>query len=94
MTGIAGIETALIYGSWASRYLGLPGEQAADIDLLIVGSPDVAEVRRAGRAATRDLGREVNATIVSAEEWARGESGFLRTLKSRPVVTLEVQRVG
>lgn len=89
---IAGIELALIYGSWASRYLGVVGEPAADIDLLVVGSPDVAEVRRASRAAARDLGREVNSTIVTLDEWASGDSGFLRTLRRRPFVTLAVGR--
>lgn len=94
LADIAGVDFALIYGSWANRYLGFAGEAAADIDLLVVGDPDVAEVRRVSRAAALDLGREVNATIVTADEWANDESGFLRTLRSRPFVTLAVRKGG
>ena len=86
---VLGIELGLIHGSWASRYLGEEGEPAADIDLLVVGLPDVAEIRRAARSASRDLGREVNSTVVTPDEWDR-DSGFLQTVRQRPFVTLAV----
>lgn len=83
---IGGIEGAYVYGSWAERYLGQPGRIPGDIDVLIVGSPDIEDVYEATRRAEQRLGREVNPTVVSAEEWQRPSSGFLQTLKSRPLV--------
>lgn len=92
LSKIPRIELALIYGSWASRSEGISGAAAADIDLLVVGGPDIGDVRRAARAASRDLGRDVNASVVSFDEWASGKSGFLRTVKTRPFVTLAIGR--
>jgi len=41
---VAGIESAFIYGSWARRYEGEAGSPPADIDLLVVGTPNVDAV--------------------------------------------------
>ena len=37
---VEGIVFADIFGSWAARYRGEKGPAPADIDLLVVGSPD------------------------------------------------------
>lgn len=89
LSGIDDIEEAYIHGSWAARYLGEPGEAPADIDVLVIGAPDVRAVQRAAREAGRELGREVNATVLSREEWD-GRSGFARTARRRPLVELEL----
>ena len=80
LAGIPGIRAAAIFGSWAARYRGEPGEAPADVDLLVIGSPDTSAVHRACRLAEDDLGRPVNAVILSPEEWAGRRSGFLRTV--------------
>jgi DNA-binding transcriptional ArsR family regulator len=89
---IAGIEEAFIFGSWAARYLGQPGDQPADIDLLVVsdGQVEIDRINGACRRASRILGREVNPVVVSANDWAHGDSGFLRTLRSQPRVPLDL----
>jgi len=51
LAGIPGIEGAFIYGSWAARQAGEPGNAPGDIDLLIVGNPSRAEVYEAARLA-------------------------------------------
>lgn len=89
---VQGIEFAYIFGSWASRYEGVEGVAPGDLDVLVVGTPNVAAIRRAARAAARDLGRDVNPVIVTPDEWRRAESGFLRTLKERALVPLSLEQ--
>jgi hypothetical protein len=43
--------------------------------------------------ATRRLHREVNITRVSPEVWDRGEDLFVKTLRSRPLVSIALNEV-
>ena len=87
LAGIAGITEAYIYGSWAARRQGEPGDTPGDIDLLIVGDPPRGEVYEAARVAGSALAREVNPRIVSAAAWDAGNTDpFLRTLTKRPLI--------
>jgi hypothetical protein len=90
LAGIEGIELAYIFGSWAARYSGEPGAAPGDLDVLVVGSPDRTVVYRAAMALTDVLQREVNPTIVSTERWDEGEDGFIRDVKSSPLVALDL----
>ncbi len=92
LRGLEGVDQALIFGSWARRYLGEPGPLPQDVDLIVIGDADVAEVRSAADAASRRLGRDVNVTVLAPEEWERGETGFLTHLKTQPLVTLDLLR--
>lgn len=87
---VDGIEEAYLYGSWAARYLGEPGLQPEDVDLLVVsdGSLEIARINRIAREASQLLGREVNPVVVTREEWAESKSGFLRTVRRRPLLPL------
>jgi len=85
---VDGIERAYLFGSWAARYAGEPGEDPADIDLLIVGAPDRNEVYRIARGLSDELGREVNPTIVSPDRWRDADEGFLRQVKRSPLLSL------
>jgi predicted nucleotidyltransferase len=80
------IEEAFIFGSWAARYEGQRGPPPADVDVLVIGTPAVNEVYDASARAEERLGRPVNPTIVSRDEWEARSSGFLRTLHERPLV--------
>ena len=86
--GIPGIERAFLFGSWAARYSGSEGEAPADIDLMVVGAPSRRSVARVTRDLSVLLDREVNATIVSQERWAAASDGFIRSVKSQPLVAL------
>ena len=81
----------MIYGSWARRYAGEVGPEPADIDLLVIGVPDVQEVRRRAEDASKELGRDVNVTVLTYEEWDDAASGFVRQLRSSPFVELDLQ---
>lgn len=91
LRGLPGIERACVYGSWARRYAGQPGPEPADIDLLVIGAPDVYEVRRRADQASEELGRDVNATVLTGDEWSAGASGFVQRVNSSPIVNLDLQ---
>lgn len=88
LRNIRGIEHAYLYGSWAARYTGEPGSAPADVDVLLVGSPDRGEVYRAARELTEVLRREVNPIIVSRSRWEDAEEGFIRDVKASPLLEL------
>ncbi len=85
---IAGIEEAHLFGSWARRYLGEVGPPPGDIDLVVVGDPDVDEVYEAARQAGIVLGQEVNPTILTQREWRDARSGFVRQIRDSALVSL------
>lgn len=90
LAGLPGIERALIYGSWAHRSSGVPGREPVDIDVLVIGAPDVREVRDRAERASEELGRDVNTSVLTSEEWESAASGFVRELRQAPLVELEV----
>jgi predicted nucleotidyltransferase len=87
------VESAYLFGSWAARYHGEPGRDPGDIDVLVVvdAAADLDAVYAAAEEAERILGRPVHVTLVDAERWAAPDSGFLRTIKKRPLVPIERQ---
>ena len=47
LAGVPGIDKALIFGSWAARFLGQAGPQPGDVDVLVIGAPPGRDLRRA-----------------------------------------------
>ncbi len=92
LRGLPGVDRALIYGSWARRYHGDPGPLPQDVDLMIIGTADVAEIRAEADSASRKLGRDVNATVLTASEWDESPSAFAAHLGSEPLVELDLSR--
>lgn len=90
LAGIKGIERAAIYGSWAARFHGEPGPQPNDIDVLVVGTADVAIVRAAADKATKTLGKDVNVSILTPKEWTDAKTGFIRNVKDSPLIDLDL----
>ena len=88
LKGLPGVDAALIYGSWASRYAGERGEAPGDIDLLILGKPDRHKLARLCREAGEELGLEVNPTVLSTEDWKSNATGFIRSIKEQPLIPL------
>jgi len=85
--GIQSIEVLLIFGSWAARYSGLPGRAPNDIDVLVIGSPNRAEVHEAAERAERRIGMPVQATIRPLAKWRdRADDPFIAEIASRPIV--------
>jgi len=85
---VAGIEQLFIYGSWAARHAGEPGPAPNDIDLLVIGQPDRDAIFEAAKASQHRIGREVNTTIRTPEQWAEATDGFTKKLRESPMVEI------
>jgi DNA-binding transcriptional ArsR family regulator len=82
---IPGVESAFLYGSFAARLQGVDGAAPNDIDVMVIGTPDVNEVYDACTRVEAAVHRPVNPTILTATELAE-QSGFLDSVRSGPVV--------
>lgn len=87
LRSVDGITSAFIYGSFAARLTGEAGPPPADIDLMIVGTPDLDEVHDVCDAVQEQIGRPVNPTVLTPAE-AAAPSGFLTQVAARPTVLL------
>jgi predicted nucleotidyltransferase len=94
LSGVAGVEQAYIYGSWAARYLGEPGPVPHDVDVLVIGSADGDGLYEIAREAEGRLAREVNISAVSPQYWEAPNpaDSFMRHVRERPLVRLELSR--
>jgi hypothetical protein len=90
LAGLAELEQAFIYGSWAARISGIPGPNPQDVDVLLTGAPDRMEVFKIAEAASLKLGREVNLQVQSPETWSHNKDPFVKTIKAKPLVELSV----
>jgi predicted nucleotidyltransferase len=79
------VQVAFVYGSQARQEAG-PG---SDVDLMVIGETGFAEVVSTLAQAQDTLGREINPTVYSAEEFGRKASSghhFIRSvLKDRKI---------
>lgn len=93
LSRVAGIDEAYIYGSWARRFHGEPGPTPADVDVLVIGRPDVNEVRAATERASAELRLDVSPTVLTPTEWSDTASGFLVHVRESPLVALDVPEI-
>jgi predicted nucleotidyltransferase len=94
LSGVAGVAEAYIYGSWAARYVGEPGPVPHDVDVLVLGTAKEDDLYDIAREAESRLGREVNVSAMTPEYWKAPNpaDSFLRHLRERPLVKLELSR--
>lgn len=89
LTGVAGIEEAFVYGSWAAAYQGEPTTSPpGDIDLMVLGTPDIQAVYEVARRAEKELGIPVNPTVFTTREWASDQTGFAQQVRAGSRVTV------
>jgi DNA-binding transcriptional ArsR family regulator len=82
---IEGVELAFLYGSFAARMRGVDGPAPHDIDVMVVGTPDVGAVYDACRRVDEQVRRPVNPTIVTRDDLA-SQSGFMAQVRANPIV--------
>jgi hypothetical protein len=91
LSGMAGIEEAFVYGSWAARRSGESGPFPADIDVMLVGDIDVDNLIGVEQAARERLGVVVNIHRSSAHAWHHRQGNpFLETVASRPMLPIDL----
>jgi predicted nucleotidyltransferase len=84
LADLDGIDEAFIFGSWADPSVSSP----QDIDLMVIGEPDIGRVYDAVSRVESEVGRPINVSIRSDAEWESADGGFERTVRSRPRVVL------
>jgi predicted nucleotidyltransferase len=83
----ASIDAAFIYGSVAKH----EETASSDIDLVIIGGMSPKDATSILTELEQRLGREINASVFTAEEWHRrriSEEHFVRTLLREPKIFL------
>lgn len=83
---VSGVESIHIYGSWAARYEGTTGPTPNDVDVLVIGTPDRDDVYDAAQRAQQRLGREVNVTQRTSQQWESATDGFSQQLRASPMM--------
>lgn len=88
---VPGIAEAYIFGSWAARFNGDEGAIPHDVDLLVIGT-DVDRDDIFGRATAvgAQLHQELQVVFRTPEVWADSADSFVATVRSRPLVQLEL----
>ena len=87
---LEGVTAAYIFGSWAARFSGEQGVDPGDVDLLLVGQFDRSKAFEIALQAAKQVGKEINVNNLSTDEWKAEELGFVKTLKSRPLIQIIV----
>lgn len=88
LSEVPGVERAYLFGSWAARYAGQEGRPPADLDVLVIGSPDRDALDDAAQRAGARLAREVNVTVRSTDWWRSADDGFHSEIQRRPLVQI------
>lgn len=91
---IEDVSLVAVFGSWAERRLGRLGPPPNDIDVLVVGSPSGLDVVAASETASRRLGLDVHATVVSPAAWARPKGDPVLASIKRGALAVLIDRTG
>ncbi len=87
ISSIKKIKTAFIYGSFASK----KQKADSDIDLMIIGNPDVSSLNEKISGLEKKLEREINITTYAQDEYKnkrKVKSGFVLDLLKNPKIML------
>jgi predicted nucleotidyltransferase len=79
---IPGAERVVIFGSWAARYAGRAGPPPHDIDVLVVGQVDRADLYEAADRAAARVGIEVSPVVRTLRQWEDPEDALVAQIKS------------
>ena len=79
---IPGAEQVVIFGSWAARYAGQPGPPPHDIDVLVIGKVDRADLYEAADRAQARLGIEVNPVVRTQRQWDDRSDALVAQIKA------------
>ena len=94
LCGIDDIDASYIYGSWAAAFHDAntsANRPVADIDVLVLGSPDRDRLYAALSAAEQRLGRPVQVTLRPPGWLNTGRGTFHATVTERPLVEIDLR---
>lgn len=87
-SSLPGVQDVFIFGSWAARYEGELGPVPRDVDVLLIGKPNRDEAYEAAQRAQDRLGREVNVTFRTPQQWDHGQDGFTVQVRSSALLKI------
>jgi predicted nucleotidyltransferase len=85
---IPGAHQVVIFGSWAARHAGRAGAPPHDIDVLVVGKVDRADLYEAADRAQARLGIEVNPVVRSLNQWKHPHDVLVTQIQSSDYVVV------
>jgi DNA-binding transcriptional ArsR family regulator len=89
---IDGAQAVIIFGSWAARNAGVPGPPPRDIDVLVIGSTDRADLYEAADRAQARLGLQVNPVARTPKQWDEPADSLVAQIQASPfTVTLDTR---
>lgn len=88
---LADVDQVVVYGSWARRHSGETGLEPADLDVMVIGSPEREGVYAAAERSEQRLGMAVNPTVRSAKAWAEESDALVVTAKNGPHLVVVAQ---
>lgn len=87
LSSIKNIKAAFIYGSFASK----SEKDTSDIDVMIIGDPEISDLNEKIRELEHKLKREISATIYTRREYdtkKKEKRGFILDLLKNPKIML------
>ena len=92
LSQIESVDAAYLFGSWARRYEGELGLPPGDIDVVVIGTPDVDAVYEVAGEVSRLVGQEVNPVVLTPAEWRSGRSGFVKEVRNGALVAVALEK--
>lgn len=86
ISDVEGIEQAFIFGSWAESEAGTPTGGSNDIDLMVIGSPNVDALYDRVQEVEERIGLPINITLRGVEEWVGDVSGFADRVRNSETI--------
>lgn len=88
LSNMDGVKRAFIYGSWALSETSSLGRPARDVDLMVLGTPDLDHLYEVTGQLEDLIGRPVNVAVFTPEEWEADETGFAEAVKNGAQIEL------
>ena len=82
------VSEVYLFGAWAARYNGVPGDQPADVEVLVIGEIDNAAAHDAAQEAAARLGLPVHPVVRTPAQWHDDTDPFLREIRAGPLAEL------
>ncbi|MGB7295998.1 MAG: nucleotidyltransferase domain-containing protein [Candidatus Aminicenantales bacterium] len=87
LSSLKNIKAAFIYGSFASK----SEKETSDIDVMIIGKPDMSVLNEKVRDLEHKLKREINVSVYAQDEYQakkESKSGFVMEILRKPIIML------
>ncbi|TDC47958.1 ArsR family transcriptional regulator [Actinomadura sp. KC345] len=82
------VRDLYLFGAWAARYNGVPGDQPIDVEVLVIGEITHAAAHDAAQETAARLGLPVHPVVRTPTQWQGDADPFLREIRAGPLTEL------